>query len=105
MDKKTALKLLEQYKETGTKEAGTKITSGALSTIGYILLNEKKADAALKIFEKKAAWFPNSKTVDVDLAKIYAAMGDKEKTIYYLKRAIEKDTYNTRAMELQRILE
>lgn len=91
---------IEHYYKTGTKEVKPKISGGALRTIAYVLLAEGKTTAALSVFQKKVAWFPDSSSNEVDLAKVYAVMGDKTSTELYLRKALDKDSQNTRALIL-----
>ncbi len=98
------LTLLEKLRIADDRKDKPTLTSGALRTIGYILLNKNKQEEALAVFQKKASWFPDSKSNQVDLAKAYAAKNDRNKTRHYLLLATEANPQHGLALEWLRWL-
>lgn len=86
--------LLDKFNSNSVRDSN-KLSSGALSTIGYTLLAKKKPALARKIFERKLQWYPASNTTQIALAKTAALAGDLEATENHLELSLAKDATDT----------
>ena len=95
--------ILSTYDEEAVRDSA-KVTSGVLSTIGYILLARNEPDLAQEVFERRLKWFPQSMTAEIALAKTAAIRGNHGIAKRHLEKALANDSTDTRALELWRML-
>lgn len=74
-------------------------SESALNTIGYVLLNKKRYEDAIIIFEYNTRLFPNSGNVFDSLAEAYYTKGDTVNALLYYKRSFALDPTNQIAKE------
>jgi CubicO group peptidase (beta-lactamase class C family) len=65
-----------------------------LNEIGYSLMNAKKLDAAIVVFEYNTTLFPTSGNVFDSLGEAYYNKGDKAKALLNYKRSLKLDPTN-----------
>ncbi|RWY57445.1 serine hydrolase domain-containing protein [Mucilaginibacter gilvus] len=65
-----------------------------LNEIGYFLMNAKKLDAAIMVFEYNTTLFPTSSNVFDSLGEAYFNKGDKAKALLNYKRSLKLDATN-----------
>lgn len=76
-----------------------------LNEIGYSLLNSKRLDAAIVVFEYNTTLFPKSGNVFDSLGEAYYNKGDKAKALLNYKLAVKLDPSNTAAKTIVEELE
>ncbi|MEM8569130.1 MAG: YceI family protein, partial [Bacteroidota bacterium] len=76
----------------------SKLNSGALNVVGYMLLREGKTEEALQVFKKNMDLFPDNANVYDSYAEVLAQIGQvKEAQIHYQKSlALNPDNQNAR---------
>ncbi len=86
---------IENYKQL-KKEAPDlfDFSEQQLNTLGYILLNDKRYDEALQIFQLNAEMFPTSSNVYDSMAEAYMKKGDNQKAIELYKKSLELNPAN-----------
>jgi len=88
--------VLEFY-EKMKKEHGEEYNFEAESTlneIGYMLMNSRKIDDAVLVFEYNTKLFPESGNVYDSLGEAYYALGNKEKALQNYTRSLQLDPTN-----------
>ena len=71
-----------------------------LNTIGYYLLNKKRVDDAIVVFEYNVKLFPTSGNLYDSLGEAYYGKGDKANALVNYKRAYELDPTNDAAKRI-----
>jgi polyisoprenoid-binding protein YceI len=82
-----------------------KLSSGALSTIGYTLLEWDKLTDAREVFNKKLELYGASPTVYNQLGIVELKLSRLDSAKMMFKRSIQQDSVNSRAIEYQRLIE
>ncbi len=73
---------------------------------GYLLLNMKKTDEALKVFKLNTELYPNSFNTWDSLAEAYMVKGEKAEAEKYYKKSLELNPDNTNAIKrLEKLME
>lgn len=99
-------KNIEQgLKSIDSLHAIKKISSGALSTVGYILLNSKKEKEALDVFIKKKELFGDNAILQNQLGLTHLLLKEKEKAMKAFQTAAKMDSVNSRSVEYIKLLE
>ncbi|WEK21050.1 MAG: serine hydrolase [Candidatus Pedobacter colombiensis] len=105
-DKTTGTELLAAYQELKTKHSNEySFDESALNTLGYSLLNKKRYDDAILIFEHNITLFPKSGNVYDSLAEAYYNKGDKVNALLNYKRVLELDPSNNGARKMITLLQ
>ncbi len=84
------------YPETFASTA--EATEGSLRTIGYKLLNAKKVDEAVQVFQLNAKLNPDSWNVYNSLGEAYALAGNKKTAIENYEKSIKLNPKNEAGM-------
>ncbi len=104
--------ILDVIKQDGVQEGVQKIdeffkeerlTSGALSSIGYTLTDWKLYDEANTIFGKRLEYFPTISTTYTQLGILNLLRGDSAIAIENFEKSLVMDSVNTRTIEYLRI--
>ena len=74
-----------------------KLDEGFVNQWGYELMGEKHLPEATALFKWNVAAYPNSGNVYDSLAEAYMKAGDKEHSIEFYKKSLEKDPGNENA--------
>jgi CubicO group peptidase (beta-lactamase class C family) len=91
---------LADYKRHQPKEAARQnVDEAEMNRIGYDLLNSKRADDAVTVFEFNAERFPGSSNARSGLAEAYIAAGQIDLAIRAYERALKLDPGNKDAAE------
>lgn len=73
---------------------------------GYLLLNMKKTDEALKVFKLNTELYPNAFNTWDSLAEAYMVKGEKAEAEKYYKKSLELNPNNTNAKKrLEKLME
>ena len=75
-------------------------TEGELNQFAYRMLNQKKLDIAVGLFELNAETYPDSFNVWDSLAEAYMSDGDNQNAIKYYKKSLALNPANTNASEM-----
>ncbi|WP_428656427.1 serine hydrolase [Runella sp.] len=70
-----------------------------LNQLGYYLMNSKRLDDALRVFELNVRLFPESANVYDSLGEAYLNKGNKERALANYKKSLELDPKNNGAKE------
>ena len=89
---------LARYEEI-VKASGKKPDEGMLNMMGYLMLNDRKFDLAIKLFQRNAGEYPESSNVYDSLGEAYAAAGKKELAIENYEKSLKLDPKNKNAEE------
>ena len=81
-----------------------KVSSGALSTVGYILNDWRKENDALKVFTKKKHLFGNSAVIQNQLGVTHLELDNREKAMEAFQNAVHMDSTNSRSVEYIKLL-
>ena len=90
---------IAQYRELIKGKDPFDAEEAQLNVLGYQLLGEGKADAAIAIFTLNVERFPDSWNVYDSLAEAQAAAGKREDAIRNYARSLEKNPGNVNAVE------
>ncbi len=82
-----------------------KISSGALSTVGYILMEWKMMKQALSVFNKKKSLYGNSAILENQLGINYLMLKNQSKATESFKNSKQLDSTNSRSIEYLKLLE
>ncbi len=92
--------------EKNLKAAGLEVDDDMiLLNVGETLIEEKKIDEAVALYEYYVKAFPNIVVANNDLGDLYLLKGEKDKAIGRYKRALEIRPENPRAKEALKKLE
>ncbi|MFA6087384.1 serine hydrolase [Mucilaginibacter sp.] len=99
LDSLSGDQLLSLYNDLKAKHAAEYgfENESTLNEIGYYLLNKKRVDDAITIFDYNTKLFPKSGNVYDSLGEAYYGKGDKPKALLNYKRSLELDPSNTTA--------
>lgn len=75
-------------------------TEGDLNVVGYTLMNKKRLDDAIKIFELNVKLFPQSGNAYDSLGEAYLNKGNNELALINYKKALALDPKNTGARDI-----
>lgn len=94
--------ILKLYSETKTKQPDDFDfdNEGALNEVGYSLMNRKRLDDAIKIFELNVTLFPESGNVYDSLGEAYLNKGDRKSALVNYKKSFELDPKNLGAKKI-----
>ena len=76
------------------------LSERALNDIGYSLLQRKRPQDALVVFQRIVERFPDSANAYDSLGEGYAILGDRENAIANYRRSLDLDPKNTNAVEM-----
>ncbi len=96
---------LARYRElVATDAAGWKVDEAELNLVGYALLGQGDAEAAVEVFEANVEAYPASFNVYDSLGEALAATGDIDEAIRNYAKSLELNPGNTNAIRmLQRL--
>jgi hypothetical protein len=101
-----AAQALAQYRTAQRAAPRTRFfREGALNSLGYDLLNEKKIKDALEIFKLNVALYPDSADVYDSLAEAYMLDGQRELAIKSYRRSLALNPQNSNAVKMLRQLQ
>jgi len=87
-----------RYEEI-VKDSGKKPDEGLLNMMGYLMLQDGKADLAIKLFQRNVDEYPESSNVYDSLGEAYAAAGKKDLAITNYEKSLQLNPNNTNAVE------
>jgi CubicO group peptidase (beta-lactamase class C family) len=94
-----AVAALEDYKEKRKQTGGEAVSESQINNMGYALLQLKRIDDAIVIFEQNTTDFPQSANTWDSLAEAYMIKGNKELAIKYYEKSLELNPNNKNAIE------
>ncbi len=96
MDKTDGAGLLALYQQFRTRYPADYAfdTESPLNSLGYTMLNKKRTDDAILIFEYNTRLFPQSGNVFDSLGEAWLAKGDRAKALLYYQRSFQLDPSN-----------
>lgn len=102
IDNLSAEEIIKLYDETKAREpdAYDFNTESDFNQFGYSLMNKKRIDDALKLFELNAKMFPSSANAYDSLAEAYFNKGDRKAALANYKKSFELDPKNLAAKEM-----
>ena len=96
-----ASKALEHYRE---KRNGKLIDESSMNQLGYALVNMKRIDDAILIFEQNTVDYPRSWNVWDSLGEAYMDKGDKQQAIADYEKSLQLNPGNTNgAQQLKKL--
>jgi pimeloyl-ACP methyl ester carboxylesterase len=95
----------EVYASIQKQDPDFKLTEQFINQWGYELMSGKHLPEAIGVFKLNVALSPDSANVYDSLAEAYMASGQKQLSIEFYKKAIEKDPSNDNAKEKLKELE
>ena len=87
---------LKNYRE---KRNGKLIDESSMNQLGYALINLKRIDDAILIFEQNTVDYPQSWNVWDSLAEAYMDKGDKQQAIADYEKSLQLNPGNTNGAE------
>ena len=91
---------IKQYSELKSNQRETyNFDEAELNELGYQLLEAKKINEAIRIFELNVEAYPISSNVYDSLGEAYMVRGDRELAIRNYKKALDLDPRNTHAVD------
>ena len=90
---------VQQFKQERSQHNTVTLTESNINSIGYLLLQLKKVDDAIAVFEQNTADYPNSANAWDSLAEGYMIKGNKELAIQYYEKSLQLNPDNTNAVE------
>jgi CubicO group peptidase (beta-lactamase class C family) len=93
---KGASEALKDYRE---RRNGKPIDESGMNQLGYALINMKRIDDAILIFEQNTVDFPQSWNVWDSLAEAYMDKGDKQQAIADYEKSLQLNPGNTNGAE------
>lgn len=89
---------LQQFKQDRQNNK-IALTESNINSIGYLLLQLKKVDDAIAVFEQNTTDYPNSANAWDSQAEGYMIKGNKELAIKYYEKSLQLNPDNTNAAE------
>ncbi|HEX8251347.1 MAG TPA: serine hydrolase [Pyrinomonadaceae bacterium] len=105
MEKDVASAVAEYRKLKAENSPTYDFSETELNTLGYQLLNMKRAKDAIEIFKLNVEMFPNSANAYDSLGETYLADNQKDLALANYKKAVELDPKNANALLIVRRLE
>ncbi len=93
-----ALNFYQRIKDGTAK--GFKIDESSLNTLGYHLLQQKKVDEAIKVFELNVQEYPNASNPYDSLGEAYMTAGKKDLAIKNYEKSVELNPNNKSGVEM-----
>jgi CubicO group peptidase (beta-lactamase class C family) len=90
---------LRDYREKRKQNGGEAVSESQTNNMGYALLQLKRVDDAIAVFEQNTADFPQSANTWDSLAEAYMIKGEKELAIKYYEKSLALDPNNKNAVE------
>jgi len=92
-----ALNFYQRIKDGTAK--GFKADENSLNTMGYHLLQQKKVDEAIKVFQRNVQEYPNASNPYDSLAEAYMIAGQKDLAIKNYEKSVELNPNNKNGLE------
>jgi len=83
---------------TLSSEEESKVSSGALTTIGNTLISRNNHEAAREVFKYGANAFPEKESFQINTAVVYLLLQDRKTAKEYLYKALEMNPTNAKAV-------
>ena len=92
-----ALNNFYQRIKDGTTKGGSRSTKDSLNTMGYHLLQQKKVDEAIKVFELNVQEYPNASNPYDSLGEAYMTAGKKDLAIKNYEKSLGAEDPNNKS--------
>ena len=92
-----ALNFYQRIKDGTAK--GFKADENSLNTMGYHLLQQKKVDEAIKVFQRNVQEYPNASNPYDSLGEAYMIAGQKDLAIKNYEKSVELNPNNKNGLE------
>jgi tetratricopeptide (TPR) repeat protein len=93
-----ALNFYQSIKDGTAK--GFQSDEGSLNQLGYHLLQQKKIDEAIKVFQRNVQEYPNASNPYDSLGEAYMIAGQKDLAIKNYEKSVELNPNNKNGVEM-----